>query len=100
MQVITQALGRLLQGFGGHEGVRHAGRAGGDRDQSRDVVGNGDGFDNRFRRRVNLRFLSTASQQRINILQGLGRRALEHAFADKSRHVHRRAGHQQHPLGR
>ncbi|MNF91153.1 hypothetical protein D3C84_737460 [compost metagenome] len=99
LQVITQAFGRLLQGFGGHEGVRDAGRAGGDRDQSRDVVGNGNGFDNCFGRRVHLRFLGSASQQRINILQGLGRGALEHPLANKSGHVHWRAGHQQYPLG-
>jgi hypothetical protein len=43
VQFIAQALGRLLQGLGGHEGVGHAGRAGGDRDDARRTWRSGNG---------------------------------------------------------
>jgi hypothetical protein len=99
LQVIAQSLGRLLQGFSGHESMSNAGRTRGDRDQARRAFGNGCRFDGGFGCGVNLRFFGTASQHRFDILQGVCRSALEHTLADESRHIHRRAGDQQHPLG-
>ncbi len=52
-----------------------------------------------FGRDVDLGLLHPATQHRFDILQGLGRSALEHSFTDEPRHIHRRAGDQQHPLG-
>ena len=98
LQVVAQTLGRLLQGFGCHKGMGHACRAGGD----------GDDFWSFLRvfncscwRRCNvdLGLLHATLQHRLYILQGLGRRALEHTLADKTLHIQRRTADQQHPLG-
>ncbi|MNC49624.1 hypothetical protein D3C75_988130 [compost metagenome] len=90
----------MLQSLGGHERVSDARRACGDGHQSRRVPGYSHWLDDRFRSGVNLRFLRTTLQHGFHVLQGLGRGALEHSLANKPRHVHGRAGHQQHPLGR
>ncbi len=94
LQVIPQALGRLLQRLGGHKGVGHAGRA------SR----NGDDTGSTLRRRccagdIDLGLFGTTAQYRLDIRQGLGRCALEHTLADKPLHIHRRAADQQYPFG-
>ena len=80
LQVVAQTLRRLLQGFGSHERVSDASRAGGDRHQARGVFDDG----SRFGGDVNLGLFSTAMQHRFDILQGLRRGAAEHALADKS----------------
>ncbi|MNT18366.1 hypothetical protein D3C72_1535690 [compost metagenome] len=100
LQVIAQTLGCLLQRFGGHEGVSDAGWTRGDRHQTRGAFGDGNRFGDSFRREINLSLFGTTAQHCFDILQGLGRGALVDALADKSGHVHRRARHQQHPLGR
>ena len=100
LQVVAQSLGRLLQGFGGHERMGDTGRAGGNRHQSRRGLAGGQCLGNGFGGHVNLRLIGALAQHRLHVLQGLGRSALEHALADESRHVHRRTGHQQYPLGR
>ena len=98
LQVVAQALGRLLQGFCRHKGVRHARRAGSHGNNFRRVglLGNlslnaGGG--------VHLGFVDATQQHGFNILQGLGRAALEDPFANKTLHVQRRAADHQHPLG-
>ena len=97
LQIVAQALGRLLQGFRRHKGVRHARRAGSDGNDFR-------GFlcvfiRSRWRRsNVDLGLLHTTLQYRFYILQGLGRGALEHPLADKTLHIQRCAADHQHPL--
>ncbi|MNS88713.1 hypothetical protein D3C72_1227010 [compost metagenome] len=100
LQLIAQALGRLLQGFGGHERVSDTRRARGNGHQSRRVLDNRHRFDDGLFGGVNLSVLRSTAQHGFHVLQGLGRGALEHPLADKARHFHRRAGHQQHPLRR
>ncbi|MNO80980.1 hypothetical protein D3C76_722050 [compost metagenome] len=100
LQVVAQTLGCLLQGFGGHEGVGDTRRTCRHGNQSRRVLGHSNRLDHGIRRDIHLSVFSTTAQHRFNILQRLGRRALEQSFADETRHIHRHAGHQQHPLGR
>ncbi|MNK76183.1 hypothetical protein D3C87_957460 [compost metagenome] len=99
LQVIAQARGRLLQGLGGHERVSYARRAGGDGHQSRRVLDSRHRFDDGFGSDVDLCLLRSSPQHGFHVLQGLSRGTLEQPLADKPRHVHGRAGHQQHPLG-
>ena len=96
LQLIAQALGRLLQGFGGHEGVGHACGARGHRHQARGLGGG----HSAGRRRIHLGLRGAPAQYRVHVLQGLGRGALQHPFADEPGHVQRTAADHQHPLGR
>jgi hypothetical protein len=99
LQVIAQALGRLLQGFSCHKGMSDASRARGHGNQPWRALADGDRLGNHLGRDIDLRLLGTASQHRFDVLQRLSRRALEHSLADKTQHIHRRAADHQHPLG-
>ena len=98
LQVIAQALGRLLQGFGGHEGMRHARWTRRDRDNF-GRAGRRRSLDHRVSSGVHLGLFHAPAQYPLYILQGLGRGALKHAFTDKALHVQRRTAHHQYPLG-
>ncbi|MNP14148.1 hypothetical protein D3C76_1064610 [compost metagenome] len=101
LQVVTQARRRLLQGFGGHEGMGNARWACGDGNQARRTLGrHRGGLLHDIRGEQNLGLFGAAAQHRIDVLQGQGRGAAEQAFANEPRHVHRAAGNQQDPLGR
>src|SRR3546814_7474146 len=101
LQVITELLRSLLQRLGGHERVGDASRTRGDGDQARGAL-------SRDRRRLLQHFgfdqhfglFGATAQQRVNVLQGLGRGAAQQTFADETRKVQRAAGKQQNPLSR
>ncbi|MCY1458576.1 hypothetical protein D9M71_759720 [compost metagenome] len=76
------------------------GRTGRHGNQSRRVLDHGHRLDHGLRCDIHLSLFSATTQHRFDILQRLGRGALEQALADETRHIHRRAGHQQHPFGR
>ena len=95
LQVITQALSSLLQGFGGHERVGHTGGARGNRDDTRRSLGRHRGGVGD----IHPGFFGAPAQHAFDIRQCLGRCALEHTLADKPLHLHRGTADQQHPLG-
>ncbi|MNJ42092.1 hypothetical protein D3C77_370430 [compost metagenome] len=95
---MAQLLRRLLQRFGGHEGVGDAGRACGDGDDpgaARRGVGRnvGSGF-------IDLGLLRRLAQEMLGIGQGLGRGTLKQALAGKTAQVQRPGVDHQHPVGR
>ena len=74
LQVVAEALGRLLDGFGGHKGVSNPGRASSDRDQLWLSASAGDRLHGRrLRGDIDRRLLGCRAQKAFDILQRLGR---------------------------
>ena len=95
LQFDAHAQRRLLQRFGGHEGMRYAGRAGSDSDQPTTPAR--DGF-SVFT--IGLSTLGGLTQKTLRVGQCLGRRGLKQALAGKAAQRQLTGLDHQHPVGR
>ncbi|MNZ35523.1 hypothetical protein D3C78_529230 [compost metagenome] len=96
-ELVAQLLRRLLQGFGGHEGMGDASRAGGDRDDFGAALDRGCnllGFG-----LIDHSLVGRFTQKILHLRQGLRRGALVQALAGETAQVQWAGVDHQHPVG-